>query len=167
MEAIKIGSLVVVRGAPFGFTKRPAYALHLGDISCVIDISRIPDDEGAGVLCCLLSDNYFYSMDVLDTTTPVAPAVAPVDYFHAVEPPTPTEVPKACNVTRPSHYNQGKIECLDAMVEAFGGDAVRTYARINAFKYLWRSEYKNGDEDLKKAIFYLTLASGTDPRRGS
>lgn len=69
-----------------------------------------------------------------------------------------------CPVGRPSHYNQGDIECLDAMVAAFGEDAVRTYARINAFKYLWRSEYKGGDEDLRKAVFYLRRARGEDPR---
>jgi hypothetical protein len=69
-----------------------------------------------------------------------------------------------CPVDRPSHYNQGDIECLDAMVAAFGEDAVRTYARVNAFKYLWRSEYKGGDEDLRKAVFYLRRARGEDPR---
>lgn len=165
MEAVKIGSLVSVHGAPFGFTKRPAYALHLGDVSSVIDISRLPDDEGSGVLCALLSDTYFYSLDMLNAvgTAPVIPTASVPS-----APSAPAKTPKACNVTRPAHYNQNSsIECLDAMVAAFGADAVRSYAKINAFKYLWRSEYKNGLEDLKKAIFYLTYASGTDPRKES
>ena len=156
METLKIGSVVVVRGAPFGFTKRPAYGLHLGDVSTVLDTSRIPDDEGAGVLCYCLTDHYFYAADVLEVA-------AERESKKSVPAPTP----EVCSITRPAHYNQGNIECLDAMVEAFGEDAVRTYAKINAFKYLWRSEYKNGMEDLKKAIFYLTYASGTDPRKES
>jgi len=158
VETLKIGSVVVVRGAPFGFTKRPAYACHLGDLSTVVNIDRIPDDEGAGVLCYCLTDHYFYAGDVLEVAT---------ERESKKSVPVATPTPAVCNVTRPSHYNQGKIECIDAMLEAFGQDAVRTYARINAFKYIWRSEYKNGDEDLKKAIFYLTLASGTDPRKES
>jgi hypothetical protein len=67
-------------------------------------------------------------------------------------------------VVSPSHYNQGGIECLDAMRSAFGEDALRTYAHVNAFKYIWRARYKNGDEDLAKAAFYLAVARGEDPR---
>jgi hypothetical protein len=61
----------------------------------------------------------------------------------------------ASPVVHPSHYNQGGIECLDAMVAAFGNEAVANFCIINAFKYCWRSEYKNGVEDIDKAIFYL------------
>lgn len=59
------------------------------------------------------------------------------------------------NVRHPSHYTQGSIECIDAMVSAFGKEAVKTYCRIAAFKYLWRSEYKGGQEDIEKADWYL------------
>jgi hypothetical protein len=70
------------------------------------------------------------------------------------------------NVYHPAHYNQGGIECLDAMLAAFGPDAVRIYAKINAFKYLWRAEYKGKyEEDIAKAMFYLRLAAGDDPRK--
>lgn len=58
-------------------------------------------------------------------------------------------------VTHPSHYTNGKIECWDAMIDAFGKEAFMTYAKLNAFKYIWRSEHKNGIEDLRKAEFYL------------
>jgi len=52
------------------------------------------------------------------------------------------------------------------MVAAFGLEAVQVYAKVNAFKYLWRSEYKgNRIEDLQKAQFYLRLAAGEDPRK--
>ena len=58
-------------------------------------------------------------------------------------------------VNHPSHYTQGGIECIDAMVSAFGKEAVATYCRINAFKYIWRSDHKGGKEDIEKAAWYL------------
>ena len=58
-------------------------------------------------------------------------------------------------INHPSHYNQGGIECLKAMESAFGADTVAAFCKCNAFKYLWRSEYKNGTEDIKKAQWYI------------
>lgn len=58
-------------------------------------------------------------------------------------------------VNHPSHYTQGNIECIDAMKSAFGAAQLATYCKIAAFKYIWRCEYKNGAEDVKKAIWYL------------
>jgi len=59
-------------------------------------------------------------------------------------------------VERPAHYNQGGIECVDAIaaatVELRGLEAVCT---ANAIKYLWRWKRKNGTEDLRKARWYL------------
>lgn len=56
----------------------------------------------------------------------------------------------------PSHYKQGKIECIDALESATinkkGLDAVCT---ANIIKYLWRCESKGGVEDMKKALWYL------------
>lgn len=58
-------------------------------------------------------------------------------------------------VTHPSHYTQGNIQCIDAMVSAFGKEAVATWCKINAFKYVWREEHKNGMQDIDKAVWYL------------
>lgn len=58
-------------------------------------------------------------------------------------------------VNHPSHYETGKFECIDVMVEALGVDAVRDFCICNAFKYIYRHKRKNGDEDVKKAIWYL------------
>lgn len=63
------------------------------------------------------------------------------------------ETPSAVN--HPSHYNQGGIECWDAMEAAFGKEAVMTFCKLNAFKYVWRADSKNGLEDVNKAINYL------------
>lgn len=58
-------------------------------------------------------------------------------------------------VDHPAHYNNGEIECIDAMLSAYGKDSVQHFCLLNAFKYLWRSEHKNGKEDLDKAIWYI------------
>ena len=53
-------------------------------------------------------------------------------------------------VQHPSHYNQGKVECIDAMAAA-----TVNKRGINVIKYLFRYETKNGLEDVKKAAWYL------------
>ncbi len=59
------------------------------------------------------------------------------------------------NVNHPSHYTFGKYEAFDVMLDVFGVEAMKTYCRVAAFKYLWRSEHKNGQEDIEKADWYL------------
>lgn len=58
-------------------------------------------------------------------------------------------------VNHPRHYTQGDIECIDAMRAAFGAQELAVYCKIAAFKYIWRTEHKNGVEDIKKAVWYL------------
>ncbi len=58
-------------------------------------------------------------------------------------------------VNSPPHYAQGGIECIDAMQSAFGTAELEAYCKIAAFKYIWRCERKNGNEDIRKAIWYL------------
>jgi hypothetical protein len=58
-------------------------------------------------------------------------------------------------VDHPSHYNQGGIECIDALEAALGPEGFKDYCRGACLKYLWRTEYKNGVEDLKKCEWYL------------
>jgi hypothetical protein len=58
------------------------------------------------------------------------------------------------NVNNPSHYASGNIECIDAMISAYGVEAVKAFCKCNAFKYQWRFDKKNGDEDIKKAQWY-------------
>ena len=59
-------------------------------------------------------------------------------------------------VNKPIHYNQAGIECIEAieaMTENMSGHTAPHAA--NVLKYLWRHEYKNGLEDIDKAIWYL------------
>ena len=69
------------------------------------------------------------------------------------------------NVNRPSHYNKGGIECIDALREALGLEGFKAYCRGNAIKYTWRAGLKlNEQEDLMKAAWYNRMAAGDDPR---
>lgn len=57
-------------------------------------------------------------------------------------------------VNNPSHYTGGSVECIDAMIAAYGKEAVANFCMCNAFKYQWRFDKKNGTEDIKKAQWY-------------
>lgn len=59
------------------------------------------------------------------------------------------------NVNHPSHYETGKFECIDVMIETQGVEAVKAFCLCNAFKYLYRHNGKNGVEDIKKARWYI------------
>lgn len=56
-------------------------------------------------------------------------------------------------VDHPEHY-QGKNECIDVMIAMFGVEAVKNFCRCNAYKYRFRSDKKNGEEDIRKAEWY-------------
>jgi hypothetical protein len=62
---------------------------------------------------------------------------------------------KPDNVNHPSHYETGKFECIEVMIETQGVEAVRDFCLCNAFKYLYRHNGKNGVEDIKKAKWYI------------
>jgi hypothetical protein len=74
-----------------------------------------------------------------------------------IDNPTNWEAKTADMVNRPPHYTHGKYECIDVMVDTFGKEAVQHFCVLNAFKYVWRSEHKNGLEDIKKAWRYLDI----------
>ena len=56
-------------------------------------------------------------------------------------------------VNYPAHYTQGKIECIDFIM-----DKQLNFCRGNAIKYVVRAGLKDPAkeiEDLQKAVFYL------------
>lgn len=59
------------------------------------------------------------------------------------------------HVNHPCHYDTGKFECIEVMLETQGIEAVKSFCICNAFKYLYRYANKNGLEDIKKAQWYL------------
>lgn len=70
----------------------------------------------------------------------------------------PTQGSEYDVVSKPKHYASTSIECIDAMRETQGDEAVKHFCVCNAFKYLWRHNSKNGDEDVRKASWYLNKA---------
>lgn len=100
------------------------------------------DDEP----CC----NCYHS-GIFDKFTPKNPPKQPT-----TPPIPPVNPPKTGEeINHPTRYAGGKYECIDVMVDVFGVDAVKSFCKLNAFKYLWREQNKNGVEDLQKASWYL------------
>jgi hypothetical protein len=60
------------------------------------------------------------------------------------------------NAINPSHYNSGDISCWDAIVAAYGIEEAKIWAKITAFKYLWRLGKKDEVlQEIGKAKWYL------------
>lgn len=57
-------------------------------------------------------------------------------------------------VNSPPHYNKAGIETIDAIMAATD-EGSEYYLQGNIIKYVWRYRYKNGVEDLEKALWYL------------
>ena len=57
-------------------------------------------------------------------------------------------------VNKPEHYTKGGIEAIDYIEQQLGDDFY-AYCEGNVHKYLHRYGYKNGLEDLHKALWYL------------
>lgn len=58
-------------------------------------------------------------------------------------------------VDHPDHYNQGGIECIEALKACMTPEEYHGFCSGNVIKYVWRYRNKNGIKDLKKAKWYL------------
>lgn len=66
------------------------------------------------------------------------------------------QAPKFDPVSKPAHYNQGKVECIDAIEAATTGlTGIEAYCTGQVIKYIWRWKYKNGVQDLEKCAWHL------------
>ena len=71
------------------------------------------------------------------------------------------------NVNNPRHYaGSTSLECIECMRVTFGAKAVYDFCLCNSFKYLWRYKNKNGEEDIKKARWYLDYVQHDIERDG-
>lgn len=57
-------------------------------------------------------------------------------------------------INKPSHYSHD-MECIDEMIAIFGKTAVMHFCLLNVWKYRKRAIYKNGEDDMKKADWYM------------
>jgi hypothetical protein len=65
----------------------------------------------------------------------------------------------------PDHYKFGGIETIDYLRAKMNDDEFRGFLRGNALKYLSRAEAKGGKEDYEKALWYVSMLAGKDPRK--
>lgn len=59
-------------------------------------------------------------------------------------------------VNNPPHYKNGDIQCIQAIESALSPEEFRGFCKGNVIKYTWREQYKGKDQDLSKALWYLT-----------
>ena len=58
-------------------------------------------------------------------------------------------------VNNPAHYNNGNVECIEAIEAMLTPEEFIGFLRGNSFKYRWRFRYKKKPiEDLHKARWY-------------
>ena len=115
--------------------------------ACPLNNTPLEDE-----LCCAYTENNAPE-SIIDKWFVALGGVEPTEVTElseVIEETTPLD-----NVNHPSHYETGKVECIDAMIETQGIDAVKSFCICNAFKYIWRHQNKNQLEDVKKAIWYL------------
>lgn len=107
-----------------------------------------PTEGSHDVLCVVkLEDGDMIRKDKIYLYPYAAPEITKKD----IEMATPSD-----NINHPAHYTAGKIECIDALEAATTGlNGIEAVCTANAIKYLWRWKYKNGIQDLKKAIWYI------------
>ena len=62
---------------------------------------------------------------------------------------------KGDDVNHPAHYNNGEIECIDAIEAMLTSEEFIGYLRGNSLKYRWRFRYKKQPvKDMMKAGWY-------------
>lgn len=67
-----------------------------------------------------------------------------------------TNGPEEDKINHPNHYTNGHgLECIDEMLEVFGTRVVADFCLCNVWKYRRRAIYKNGEEDMQKAEWYM------------
>jgi hypothetical protein len=65
-------------------------------------------------------------------------------------------------IFHPPHYNQGRIEAIDAIEASMSSEAFLGFCKGCAMKYIWRAGMKIPDktaEDFRKAVWYLERAA--------
>ena len=65
-------------------------------------------------------------------------------------------------VNKPSHYNSGGVECIEAIEASMELEAFQGYLKGNILKYIWRMSYKGKAlEDCEKSQWYLNKLIST------
>lgn len=141
----KVGDTVRVKPIEHFFKSDECWAEDVaGQTFHVVDCDS---DRATGIVIYYLDDDYGYMYE--DWMLEPVSSKVKVRKIRA---------DKTDNVNHPIHYNQGGIECIDAMRASQGDDSVVDFCVCNAFKYIFRAKHKNGLEDLKKSRWYIDYA---------
>ena len=67
-------------------------------------------------------------------------------------------------IDAPAHYNQGAVECVDAMESAFGKERLKIFCTLQAFRYVWRChDHEDGyTSSMRKASWFIHKALQLD-----
>ena len=114
------------------------------------DFEEIEEIEEIDCDCCKHFDNTMYE----EPCNKCKNTVPPNSEEYKTR-PLLFEPKEVDNVNHPNHY-QGKNECIDVMIAMFGLEAVKHFCMCNAYKYRFRADKKNGEEDRLKAEYYET-----------
>lgn len=156
---------VVRRGEKWGVSdlQRPGmhapFGTHTRACRACDEMTDVGGDNGYG----FVYDEPSESDIEVDRTFPVVPKWGGVLEIYILDDEIPKDVSERvlheCGVVdvvnAPPHYNQGDIECIDAIQAALSPEEFRGHLRACALKYLWRCNHKGGREDLLKAEWYL------------
>ena len=93
------------------------------------------------------------------------PAIEPRTITHNTKSALAGNTPLGDMVNNPAHYNQGGIECIDAIEASMSKEAFAGHCKACALKYLWRYKDKGGVESLEKAKWYLERLISTEKDR--
>lgn len=88
----------------------------------------------------------------------LADNIADAAFISLAEDVAKKKVTTIDNINHPAHYTAGKIETIEYIEDCGHGEG---FCIGNAMKYLNRYPYKNGIEDLKKAVWYINRAIKT------
>ncbi len=103
----------------------------------------------------LRKDRYYdnRNFDIKDAT-----CVLPADHHEMMrgEKKAPDHSFEWDTVKRPKHYTVGPVEVID-IIRQQQGSAVEFHYEAALLKYVLRWRYKNGVEDLRKAMHYIQL----------
>lgn len=118
----------------------------------------LSEDEVHNILNALIEDNEAGRLDgLVDMKELLTPpkSVNPVLTYKVKDHGNVT-TEEGDNVNHPFHYmREGAMECIDEMVTLFGIEEVKSFCKLNAWKYRYRANEKNGLEDMKKSDWYI------------
>ena len=125
------------------------------NVENIYDVVKKLEDDGFHWDCsaCKPTDEIPYDATFIYVYADKTITCSKVKRYEANKYMTADEFLKNDNVNHPAHY-QGKNECIDVMIAMFGIEAVKHFCMCNAYKYRFRSDKKNGKEDIEKAEWY-------------